>query len=169
MGENWFPEPEGRDDRYAGRLESTPSWLARSTLDVGKACRSLLNRNLAALPEECQRGIAQRLNTDQHHRSGFFELVVGRTLQVLGASITCEPENPADGTRIDSVARFPDHDVGIEATSPWSDWEMSDMARNNATLVGTIEDLAPSGWAVAVGSLCPTSVRRTPRGRSRPP
>ena len=129
MGEDRFPEPEGRDDGYAGRLESTPSWLTRFTLGLAKECRSFSNRNLSALPEECRRGIGPRLKTDQHRRSAFFELVVGRTLQVLGASITCEPENPANCTRIDFMVRFPDDDVGVEATSPWFDRAMGENAR----------------------------------------
>lgn len=153
MSEDWFPEPVERDDTYAGRLESTPSWMARSTLNLAKEYRSFLNRNLSALPEECQGDIGRRLKTDMHHRSAFFELVVARTLQTLGASITCEPENPVDGTKIDFVAQFPDYEIGVEATSPLFDREMGETAKNYATLVGAIEDLAPSGWAVAIGSL----------------
>jgi hypothetical protein len=153
MSGDWFPEPIERDDTYAGRLESTPSWMARSTLDLAKRHRSFLNRNLSALPEECQQDIGRRLKTDMHFRSAFFELVVARTLQTLGASITCEPVNPVDGTRIDFMAQFPDYEVGVEATSPLFDREMGETAKNYATLVGIIEDLTPSGWAVAIGSL----------------
>lgn len=151
---NWFPEPTERDDTYADRLESTPSWLARSTLDLAEECRSFLNRNLAALPEECQEGIAQRLKTDMHHRSAFFELVVARMLQALeGSIISCEPENPLDGTKIDFMVRFPDHEVGVEATSPLFDREMGGTAKDYAPLIETVEQLVPSGWAVAFGSL----------------
>src|SRR3712207_7867882 len=50
--------------------------------------RSFLNRNLSALPEECQKGIGQRLKTDRHFRSAFFELVVARTLQTLDRKST---------------------------------------------------------------------------------
>jgi len=32
----WFPEPTERDDTYANRLENTPAWLARSTLDFAR-------------------------------------------------------------------------------------------------------------------------------------
>ena len=51
-----------------------------------------------------------------HYRSALFELVVARTLHTLEASVTCEPENPADGTKIDFVAHFTDGEVGVEAT-----------------------------------------------------
>jgi hypothetical protein len=153
VGKDWFPEPVERDDTYRGRLESTPSWMARSTLNVARECRSFLNRNLSALPEECQQGIGRRLRTDMHYRSAFFELVVARTLQTLGASITCEPENPVDGTKIDFMARFPDYDIGVEATSPVFDRQTGETAKNYAPLMRTIEGMVPAGWAVAIGSL----------------
>ena len=111
-----------------------------------------MNRNLSALPEEYQRGIG-RLKTDQHYRSAFFGLVVVRTLQTLGARITCEPENPVDGTKIDFMARFPDYEGGVEATSPLFDREMGETAKNYATLIGTVKYIVPSGWAVAIGTL----------------
>jgi hypothetical protein len=149
----WFPEPVKKDDTYAQRLESTPSWLARSTLDLARECRSFLNRNLSALPEDCQRGIGSRLKTDIHYRSAFFELVVARTLQTLGESIICEPENPIDGTRIDFMARFPDYEVGIEATSPLFDRQVGATTKNFAPLTNIIEELTPRGWAVSVVSL----------------
>jgi hypothetical protein len=154
VSNEWFPEPTERDETYANRLESTPAWLARSTLDLAKECRSFLNRNLAALPDECQEGIAQRLKTDMHHRSAFFELVVARMLQELeGAIIACEPENPVDGTKIDFVVRFPDYEIGVEATSPLFDREMGGTAKDYAPLIEVVEEMAPSGWAVAIGSL----------------
>jgi hypothetical protein len=153
MSEVWFPEPAKKDDTYAERLESTPSWLARSTLDVARECRSFLNSNLSTLPEDCQRGIGPRLKTDIHYRSAFFELVVARTLQTLGAFITCEPENPVDGTRIDFMARFPDYEVGVEATSPLFDRQVGATTKNYAPLTDIIEELIPHEWAVGVVSL----------------
>ncbi len=154
VSNGWFPEPTERDDTYANRLESTPSWLARSTLKIAKDCRSFLNRNLSAIPEECQEGIAQRLKTDMHHRSAFFELVVARALQALEGTIaSCEPENPVDSTRIDFMVRFPDHEVGVEATSPLFDREMGIAARDNAPLIEVVEEMIPTGWAVGIGSL----------------
>ncbi len=154
LSNDWFPEPTERDDTYAHRLESMPSWLARSTLNRAKEYRYFLNRNLAALPEECQEYIAQRLKTDMHHRSAFFELVVARTLQAFEGAITsCEPENPVDGTKIDFTARFPDREVGVEATSPLFDQDMGGTAKDYAPLIEAVEELVPSGWAVAIGSL----------------
>jgi hypothetical protein len=149
----WFCEPEERDDSYSERGESTPSWLARSTLPRAKAWRTFLNRNLAALPEECQENISEDLRLDTQHWSAFFELVVARTLQELGASIACEPENRADKTRIDFMARFSDHVVAVEATSPVFNQDMGQTARNHIPLIEIIEKSAPAGWAVAIGDL----------------
>jgi hypothetical protein len=142
---DWFPEPTERDDTYADRLESPPSWLARSTVNRAKEYRSFLNRNLMSLPEQCQEGISQRLMTEAHHRSAFFELVVARTLQALGGAIAyCEPENSVDGTKVDFIVRFPDHEVGVEATSPLFDREMGGTAKDYAPLIGVIEEKVPS-------------------------
>jgi len=51
------------------------------------------------------------------------------------------------------MVRFPDHEVGVEATSPLFDREMGGPAQNYAPLIGVVEELVPSGWAVAIGSL----------------
>src|SRR5215204_7102167 len=84
----WFPEPEKRDDSPSRRGESTPSWLARSTRPKAACLRAFLNRNLAALPKECQQNLYRHLRLDDKYESAFFELVVARMLQELGASIT---------------------------------------------------------------------------------
>jgi hypothetical protein len=96
--ETWFPRPEKPDPTYAEPGEGTVSWLRRSTLPLAGDCREFLNRNLAVLPEGCRQGIFNHLSYEQHHRTGFFELVVARALQELGADIECEPENPCLGT-----------------------------------------------------------------------
>src|SRR3982750_4346859 len=105
----WFPEPEKRDDSPSHREESTPSWLARSTQPKASHLRVFLNRNLTALPKECQQSLYRHLRLDDKYGSAFFELVVARMLQELGASIICEPENEVDGTKIDFLARFTDY------------------------------------------------------------
>lgn len=149
----WFPEPAGRDDTYAWRGESPASWLTRSTLGFARGSRAFLNRNLSVLPERCSEGLYPRLRSEINHRGAFFELVVARTLQVLGASITCEPGNPVDGTRIDFMAHFPDAVVGVEATSPLFDRYVGERDRNRAPLMEMVRELVPNGWAVGVGFL----------------
>jgi len=87
----WFPEPSTRDDTYARSCEETLYWLKRSTLPLAVDYRDFLNRNLSMLPKSCREGIYNHLRNERHYQDGFFELIVGRTLQEMGASIECEP------------------------------------------------------------------------------
>ena len=74
-------------------------------------------------------------------------------LQELGASITCEPENEVDGTKIDFVARFADHTVAVEATSPVFTKDTAKTARDRNRLTDFIEECVPAGWGVAIVGL----------------
>src|SRR5947209_7447095 len=111
----WVPEPARPDPTWARRGERRLDWVARSTIPRAAAARRFLNDNLAELPTQGQQLVYQGLRT--RWPSAFFELVVGRTLQVLGADITVEEEQ-SDGKRIDFSARFPDAMVAVEAVSP---------------------------------------------------
>jgi hypothetical protein len=146
----WFPRPEKPDPTYARTGEETVSWIRRSTLPLADDCRDFLNRNLAALPEGCREGVFKHLRHEQHHKDGFFELVVAHTLQGLGADIECEPVNPADGSRVDFVARFPDVTVFVEAVSPVLDRELGAIYGREAPITKLIEDSVPPGWAADI-------------------
>lgn len=149
-----FPRPQRRDDSLPRRGESTPSLLARSTLPKARQLRAFLNRNLAALPKECQQNLYRHLRLDDKYESAFFELVVARMLQELGASITCEPENEVDRTKIDFVAQFPDHAVTVEATSPiFTNKDAAKTARDRNRLTDFVEECVPAGWGVTIVSL----------------
>jgi hypothetical protein len=149
----WFPRPENPDPTYARIDETTVSWLRRSTLPLADDCRDFLNRNLAALPEGCRDGIFKHLSHEQHFRDGFFELVVARTLQELGANIECEPENPADGSRVDVVAKFPAATVFVEAVSPVLDRELGEISGREVPITKLIEDSVTPGWAADIRRL----------------
>ncbi len=151
--EAWFPRPEKPDPTYARSDESTVSWLRRSTLPLADDCREFLNRNLSVLPEGCREGIFKHLRHEQHHREGFFELVVARTLQELDADIECEPENPIDRSRVDYVAAFPDGAVFVEAVSPVLDKELGAILKRESPLTQLIKDSVPPGWAVHIREL----------------
>lgn len=84
--------------------------------------------------------------------SAFFELIVGRTLQVLGATIEVEPGGASD-TRIDFVARFPDTTVAVEAVSPVFDSEVSETAKCRNPLLDIVESESPPDVWVMVSSL----------------
>jgi hypothetical protein len=101
----WFPEPSPVDDSAANRGEPTTDWLKRSTHPRAQATRRFLNENLSALPSEHQDVLYRMLHERWH--SALFELIVGRTSQVLGATIEVEPGGAGD-TRIDFAARFPE-------------------------------------------------------------
>jgi hypothetical protein len=151
--EAWFPRPEKPDPTFAQMDEATVSWLRRSTLPLAKDCRDFLNRNLNALPESCKKGLFEHLSHKQHYRDGFFELIVARSLQELGADIECEPENPLDGSRVDFVARFPDTTVYVEAVSPVLDKELLAISERETPIAKLVEDNVPRGWAADIRSL----------------
>jgi hypothetical protein len=82
-----------------------------------------------------------------------FELVVARTLQVLGADIECEPVNPVDGSRVDFVAKFSDATVFVEAVSPVLDRELGEVFGREAPLTELIKDSVPPGRAADIRAL----------------
>lgn len=84
--------------------------------------------------------------------SGFFELVVARALQILGAEITVEAEK-SDGKRIDFSARFPDVTVAVEAVSPVINASVGEVLRDRNPLLDIIESNAPTGWRLLVREL----------------
>lgn len=146
----WFLEPRVRDDSWGHRGEPPFSWLTRSTLPRASAAREFLNRNLAQLPEQSQPQVFAALRN--RWQSAFFELIVARTLQLLGASITVEPPS-AKGTRIDFVARFPDGILNVEAVSPLVDGAAGKTVQERSPLLDIIERLVPNGWGVGVVEL----------------
>lgn len=85
----WFSEPVEVDNTFARHGEGTYSWLNRSTTERAKACRQFLNENIAKLPEDWQPKLYKDLR-DKDWFDTFFELIVARTLQLLGASIKVE-------------------------------------------------------------------------------
>ncbi len=139
----WFPDPTTRDDSWAERGESPFSWASRSTVPRASASRDFLNHNLAALPSEAQATFYAALRT--RWPSAFFELVVARCLQQLGASLIVEPEG-ISGSRIDFEARFSDATIMVEATSPITDAKIGDMLRQRNPLLDIIECSLPEGW-----------------------
>jgi hypothetical protein len=146
----WFPEPSRADDTYANRGELVTDWLKRSTLPRAKEIRRFLNENLAKIPQDHQLVLYRALHERWH--SALPELIVARTLQLLGGTIEAEPESEA-GTRIDFQACFADGEVGVEVVSPVFDPDAGDVMKRHSPLLEIIESLAPPGWRIMVGSL----------------
>jgi hypothetical protein len=126
------------------------SWIERSTLPRARATRRFLNENLSVLPTEHQAALYQAL----HDRwpSAFFELIVARTLQVLGASIEIEPGGAQD-IRIDFVARFPESTVSVEAVAPAFNVEIGEQVKQRNPLLDIVESAAPPDLWVLIESL----------------
>ncbi len=146
----WFPEPACADDTAANRGEPTTDWLGRSTHPRAIAARRFLNENLRALPQEHRAALYRAL----HDRwdSAFFELIVGRTLQVLGAAIEVEPGGASD-IRMDFAARFSDGAVAMEAVSPIFGSEVGETAKRRNPLLDIVESESPPDVWVMVSSL----------------
>lgn len=102
------------------------------------------------LPEEAQPKIFKAF---QHRfKSAFFELVVARTLQILGASITIEAKQQ-DDKQPDFLAQFPDATIIVEAASPNFNAEAGEEIKNRNPLTDIIESLVPEGWSVVIWEL----------------
>jgi len=143
----WLPEPAVDDPTYAGRAEGIWAWLQRSTVLRAIESRRFLNSNLAQLPSD----YADSLNARLSHswRSAFFELVVARTLQVIGATLEIEP-SPDGFHRPDFKATFMTGSVIVEATSPVFRGDLQEEMVQKDKLVSIIEELAPPEWIVLV-------------------
>jgi len=148
----WFPEPATEDDSFARKGEGTFAWVSRATSEKGKASRRFLNENIAKVPTIWQTKLYNDFRTRDWH-TVFFELIVGRTLQILGASI--EVESPVKGTnkRPDFLAQFSDGTIIVEATVPELNRRAAKQMVWNEELVEIIEALTPAGWSVHVWRL----------------
>ncbi|MBA3637393.1 MAG: hypothetical protein M3514_17010 [Actinomycetota bacterium] len=146
----WFAEPSQADDTYANRGELVTDWLKRSTVPRAREVRRFLNENLAKVPQDHQL-VLYRAHHERWH-SAFSELIVARSLQLLGGDIEPEPESEA-GTRIDFRACFADGEVGVEVVSPVFDPDAAEVMKRRSSLLEIIESLASPGWRIMVDSL----------------
>ncbi len=148
----WFPEPEEVDNACSSRDESIPQWLERSTHPRAAQVRSFLNRNISCLPEEARSSICHDLNNKKDFDCPLFELLVARTLQLLGGSIRIEQPN-AEGRHPDFRARFGKLTVVVEATAPEFDQGIALREKKHGRLRRIIESRVPEGWSVLLESL----------------
>jgi len=146
-----FAEPEVPNVAWGRRSGAADiaAWLHRSTLPLAVRCRAFLNRSLQALPDGAAADLCHRLRHAPPFEAVFFELVVGRFLQVLGAEVEHEPTG-LGGVKLDWRATFPDGQVVyIEATSPaYNRAAHREHARREA-MHAIIADAMPAGWWVA--------------------
>jgi hypothetical protein len=145
----WFPEPTSVDDSFARDDETWFDWISRATSEKGKRSRRFLNENIANVPESWQTKLYHDFRSRDWH-SVFFELIVGRTLQILGATIEVEQPVIGRSRRPDFRAEFPDATITVEATVPELNRVAGKRIDWNEELVRIIESLTPPGWSVQV-------------------
>ena len=106
-----------------------------------------MNHSLAHFPPAAAHHLAAKLRHDwQAH---YFEIVVGRYLQVLGADIEYEPLG-SNGTHVDFRATFPDGVVSVECVSKRFNQEARETLHRNARLAGLIDQIGPIGWLLDI-------------------
>ena len=148
MAATFFPEPSIDDPTYAGLGEGMMGWLGRSTIARARGYREFLNRNLSALPVDAAVKIAQKLH-DANFEHAHFEMVVGRSLQLLDADLLHEPELP-DGHHPDWSALFADGDVLVECTCPTYNPEEDRQRTELEPLAELVERFTPDGWSATI-------------------
>jgi hypothetical protein len=146
----WLREPATQDDTWARTGEGLLDWLARSTLSRAREARRFLRFNLSMLPTSWEERLCHELET--RWQTAFFELVVARTLQAVGATVEVEVAT-ASGTKPDFLAWFGGQGFIVEATSPEFLTEFEHNRRRVGPLSKIIEEVTPAGWSVCVQEL----------------
>jgi hypothetical protein len=147
----FFPEPSCPDDSRPGWDETTVEWLRRSTQPDARAVRDFLNRSLSYFPPKHAASLAKKLSHDW--QGFFFEIVVGRYLQVLGADIVPGPRG-SNGTDVDYRATFPDGGViSVECHSKRFNQAAHGQIQRHGKMTTMLDDVGPRRWAIKFGRL----------------
>jgi len=152
----YFPEPKPPDKSPPGWNENPVDYYRRSTTPEAGAVREFLNRTLAHFPERHARSLVGKLRQDW--QSFYFEIIVGRYLQVLGATI--EPNAPGNnGTDVDYRATFPDGVVvSVECVSKRYNEAAHAEIRRHGNMTRMLDAVGPLNWAI--------SFRKLPKAQS---
>ena len=145
---NLFSEPEIEDESVIDD-ETYMEWLNRNTSRRAKYSRALLNKNISKVPDEWKEKLIKDLSN--RWSSAFFELIVARVIQVLGASITVEEIQ--SGRNPDFIADFQNDKLTIEATSTITDANFREFTKLNEDLIRIIERATPENWSFIVHNL----------------
>jgi len=103
------------------------------------------------MPKDDRSSICHDLNKKDFD-SSLFELVVARTLQLLGGSIRIEQPN-AEGRHPDFTAQFGELTVIVEATAPEFDQGIALREKEHGPLLRIIKSRVPEGWSVLLETL----------------
>jgi hypothetical protein len=146
-----FAEPDAHD--LASPAEAMGEYLAYDDSDAARRLRAALNDLLAAMPSDIAAAFCHRLRVESFRRV-WFELFVGRFLQLAGAIELVHGPVGINGKSPDWQATFPgDQVVYVEATSPdpREDWAAS--RANHEPLLVILDRLMPPGWGYVVNDL----------------
>jgi hypothetical protein len=142
----YFPEPTLADETWPGWDETAVEWLMRSTQPRARAVRKFLNTSLRCFTPARAKRLAKKLNEDW--QSFFFEIVVGRYLQVLGAEVEPEPVG-TNRTRIDYRVTFPDGIVvSVECVSKRFNQGAQRTMDLHSKMSRMLDDAGPTNWIV---------------------
>ena len=153
QGRVYFPEPEVPNTDWGPRWHTSryqqTEWLDRSTLPRAVNIRAFLNQSLVELGPKAAQNLAHRFRRDPPFNRVWFEMVVGRFLQVLGAAVEHEPAG-VGGKSVDWKATFPSGQaVFVEATSPFYNQRAFNERLRRERLLAIIDSEAPPGWWVS--------------------
>jgi len=153
---NLFSEPDIEDVSII-KDETFMDWLRLNTSQKAKDSRAFLIRHISELPEDWR----EQLKHDLKHRwsSAFFELICGRLLQMLGATIEVEAEKETKDNQIcqkkpDFKTTFSNNNsIIVEATTTILDPESRITSKNQNDLIEIIKNQIPGGWSFLSWSL----------------
>jgi len=146
-----FPEPTIADESIR-RGEDEQAFLARSTGAFAVEMRRFVNGNLRLLPLDVAVPLCKALHGEKF-RPSYFELVVARTLQVIGARELAYELEAQTGSHPDLRATYDDGVLVVDATVPDFDAEIVKDQQGYEPLIDVIENLTPAGWTFFVDSL----------------
>lgn len=142
----YFPEPATPDESAPTWDENAVDYYRRSTTAGARAVRNFLNRTLAHFPEKDARSLAAKLR--QNWQSFYFEMVVGRYLQVLGAQVQPNAKGN-NGTDVDYRAVFPDSvTISVECVSKRYNKDAQAEAHRHGNMATMLDAVGPHNWAI---------------------
>ena len=146
----WLAEPNGADNTWGRYGESVTDWLQRSTVPRAQAARRFLRKSIDEMPPSVRDYFVEALRNKWD--STFLELILARTIQLLGGQFCMEQQN-TDNKRPDFHADFDGHQVTIEVISPAFEIKADKERSQDAPLLELINRNAPRGWSISVITL----------------
>lgn len=142
-----FPEPQNGNAKEHLRSEKHIDWIRYSTAPNAQRCRDFLNYNFLKVPDSYRQQFVDSMLV--RYDGAFFEFIIFRLLQELGAVVEIEKETP-EGKKPDFWASFADGPVIVEATVHDQVKSLTEERKRRAPLLDIIASKAPYGWFVII-------------------